>query len=235
MKIIRIALITTFRAIKVVIRGILNNHKGDYFYQETKRWADKLLKITKTEVIVKGLENINGNNYIYLCNHTNYIDIPVLVKALSTDKINFVYRKTLQKVPMLGFALKHSPFIPISRENISKTSITQANQTLNTGSIIIFPEGTRSKTGEINIFKRGAFTIAILSKKNIVPIAVSGIEKITPHDKKLKVIKGKVIVEICEPIKELPQEKEQLLQLIGEIRNEIISKKNENDKLLVAL
>ncbi|MCL2040135.1 MAG: 1-acyl-sn-glycerol-3-phosphate acyltransferase [Bacteroidetes bacterium] len=233
MKIIRIALITTFRAIKVVLRGVLNKHKDDYFYEELKKWADGLLKVMKIEVIVKGAENLNEKNYIYIANHTNYIDIPIVAKALYTDKINFVYRKSLQKVPMLGFALKHSPFIPISRENISKTSISQANQILNIGSVIIFPEGTRSKTGDINIFKRGAFSVAVLSKKNIVPIAISGVEKVTPPDKKLKIIKGKVIVEICNPIKELPEEKEQLLKVIAEIRNEIILKKNENDKLLI--
>jgi len=233
MKIIRIALITTFRAIKVVLRGIVNKQKGDYFYEEMKKWANELLKIMEIEVIVKGTENINENNYIYLCNHTNYIDIPILIKALAADKINFVYRKSLQKVPMLGFALKHSPFIPISRENISKTSISQANKTLNSGSIIIFPEGTRSKTGDINVFKRGAFSIAVLSKKSIVPIAISGVEKVTPPDKKLKINKGKIIVEICPPIKELPEEKEQLLKIISDMRNEIIAKKNENGRLVM--
>ena len=226
MKIIRIALFTTFRAIKVVIRGIINKGEGDYFYEEMKKWATELLKST-AEVKVKGLENIDKNEkYIYIANHTNLIDIPILIKAIEHDKINFVYRESLQRVPMLGFALKHSPFIPIVRENFKKTSIEYANNILKkTGSVVIFPEGTRSRTGEIGTFKRGAFMLATLSNKKIVPICISGVENITPPNGGLKINKGKVLVEFLSPIEKLPTERNELLTAIKNIRNTIVCKK----------
>ena len=224
MRAIGIALFTTFRAIKVVIRGVINKHQGDYFYEEMKKWADELLKSAGTEIIVKGLENIDKNEkYIYIANHTNLIDIPILIKSLYFDKINFMYRASLQRVPMLGFALKHSPFIPIVRENFKKTNIEQANNILkNAGSVVIFPEGTRSKTGEIGEFKRGAFTLAAFSNKKIVPICISGVEKITPPNAGLKINKGKVMVEILSPILKLPAERNELLSAINDIRNMVM-------------
>jgi len=135
------------------------------------------------EVIVTGTENLSKDeNYIYIANHTNLIDIPILVKALQNDNINFMYRQSLQKIPMLGLALKISPFIPIVRESSKNAmqSVEQASNTLLNASVIMFPEGTRNYTGEVAKFKRGAFLLAQISKKKIVPISISGVEKITP-------------------------------------------------------
>jgi 1-acyl-sn-glycerol-3-phosphate acyltransferase len=230
----KIALFTTFRTIKVVLRGILNKQQGDYFYEETKLWANELLQSTKTKIIIKGIDNLNFNEtYIYIANHTNLLDIPILIKALANDKINFIYRESLQKVPVLGFALKHSPFIPIVRENIKITNMEQANNILqNSGSVIIFPEGTRSKTGNIAKFKRGAFMLAMMSNKKIVPIAISGVEKITTPDKAFTINQGKVIVEICPPIDKLPTDRSKLLNVIENIQNMITNIKIQNNNMI---
>jgi 1-acyl-sn-glycerol-3-phosphate acyltransferase len=59
-------------------------------------------------------------------------------------------------------------------------SVERANNVLESGSIIMFPEGTRSLVGEVGKFKRGAFLLAKLSKKKIIPISVAGVELITP-------------------------------------------------------
>jgi 1-acyl-sn-glycerol-3-phosphate acyltransferase len=144
------------------------------------------LNITGTKVVVSGIENIDENEkYIYIANHTNLIDIPIAVKALQHDNINFVYRESLQKVPMLGLALRKSPFIPIVRENSKNAmaSVEKANNILKNASVIMFPEGTRSYTGETGKFKRGAFLLATMSNKKIVPISIAGVELITPSTK----------------------------------------------------
>ena len=229
-KLFKIIFFTTFRTLKVFL-NLQNKQRQNYFYEEMKIWAEELLESTKTEIIVKGIENINfEDTYIYISNHTNLLDIPILIKTLSNDKINFIYRKSLQKVPILGFALKHSPFIPIVRENIKIANMEQANDILqNSGSVVIFPEGTRSKTGNVIKFKRGAFMLAVMSNKKIVPISISGVEKITPPIKRLKINKGKVIVQICSPIDKLPTDRTNLLIEIEKIQNMIIAIKKEND------
>ena len=216
-KISFIALSTTYRTLKAVTIGKFSNNSSEIFFKEMKLWASEIVKATGTEIQIQGLENINKNEtYIYIANHTNLLDIPVLIKAIP-DNIHFMYKESLQKVPMLGFALKNSPFIPIVRENI-KNSMEGINKSVeslkNSGSVIIFPEGSRSKTGELAPFKRGAFMIASKAEKKIIPITIIGIEKILPADNQLRLTKGIVKVIINKPIEKLSENRTEMMNTI---------------------
>jgi 1-acyl-sn-glycerol-3-phosphate acyltransferase len=130
---------------------------------------------------------------------------------------------------MLGLALKTSPFIPIVREKgkNSMAGIDKATEILkDSGSVILFPEGTRSKNGTIAKFKRGAFLIASKSKKKIVPVTVDGVERIMPQHQKIQLEKGTVYVTINKPIDYIPQDKTQLTLLMEDIRQLMITQKN---------
>ena len=214
------ATVMTYRTIKAFIGCLFLKNKNDFFFSEMKKWANEVLKSMETEVVVRGTENISPDEtYIFIANHTGYIDIPILVKAIP-DNIHFMYRKSLEKIPMLGLALKTSPFIPIVRENNKNAmkGVEKAVESLqNSGSIILFPEGTRSKNGELLPFKRGAFLIASKSQKTIIPITVVGVEKIFPSDKKFYFRKGKIIVTINPPIEKLSDERNQLMQQINSL------------------
>jgi len=212
--------VMSYSAIKVFVCSFFLKDKNSFFFKEMSKWASGILRATGTEVVVRGAENIAPNEtYIYVANHTNYIDIPILVKAIP-DKIHFMYRASLQKVPMLGLALKTSPFIPIVREN-NKNAMDGINKAVaslnNSGSVILFPEGTRSKTGELAPFKRGAFLIASKSNKKIIPVSIVGVEKICPPDKNLHFNKGQVIVTINKPIESLSEERNELSQQINSL------------------
>jgi 1-acyl-sn-glycerol-3-phosphate acyltransferase len=214
------ATVMSYRAIKVFICSFFVKDKSSFFFKEMDKWANGILRATGTEVIVRGMKNIAPNEtYIYIANHTNYIDIPILVKAIP-DKIHFMYRASLQKVPMLGIALKTSPFIPLVPEN-SKNAMAGINRAISSlndsGSVILFPEGTRSKTGELAPFKRGAFLIASKSNKKIIPVSVVGVEKICPPNKNLQFNKGRVIVTINKPIESLSEERNELSQQINSL------------------
>ena len=208
----------SYRAIKVFIVSFFLKNKSDFFFKEMSKWANSMLNATDTEVVVRGVENINPNEtYIYIVNHVNYIDIPILVKAIP-DKIHFMYRESLRKVPMLGIALKTSPFIPIIRGD-NKNALDGINKAVeslnNSGSVILFPEGTRSKTGKLAPFKRGAFFIAAKSNKKIIPISIVGVEKIFPPEKMIHFNKGTVVVTINQSI-----------ELVAENRNELTKQIN---------
>jgi 1-acyl-sn-glycerol-3-phosphate acyltransferase len=220
--------IVTKRATRAFFKSTILKKDINHFFYEFEKWADDLLVATRTQVIVKGLENINlDEKYIYIANHTNYLDIPILVQAIP-DRIHFVYRQSLQKIPMLGLALKASPFIPIVREKgkNSMAGIDKATEILSkSGSVILFPEGTRSKNGEIAKFKRGAFLIASKSKKKIVPVTIDGVERVMPQNQKIQLDTGIVYVTINKPIDNIPEDKTQLSVLMEEIRQQMIEQK----------
>jgi 1-acyl-sn-glycerol-3-phosphate acyltransferase len=189
---------------------------------------------------VSGLDNIDTNeSYIYIANHTHLLDIPILIKSIKTDNIHFVYRKSLQKVPVLGLALKKSPFIPIIRESNKNAmdSINQATELLKTRSIIMFPEGTRSDDGITKKFKRGAFLLAASTNKKIVPISISYPLPIPDsNDFSYSDLKNlnlkKIYVQINNPIESIPVDRSEQNLFIDDIQKLIAHQVQSNKNKL---
>lgn len=179
-----------------------NRKKIDYFHNTAKDWGNSILRIAgvKTEVI--GLENINPNdNYVFVSNHSSLFDIPVLQSSLPCN-FRIVYKKELEKIPFFGYVLVKSPYIGIVREDSQDAmkGMKQAILDFQKGaSILLFPEGTRSKDGNLQEFKRGAFMLASKSQKPIVPITLIGTNKIMPKGN-LSFVGGIVRVIIHPPI-----------------------------------
>lgn len=178
----------------------------DYFHNTAKKWANSILKIARVATKVEGLENIDTKeSYVYVSNHASLFDIPVLQTALPCN-FRIVYKKELEKIPFFGYVLRKSPYISIVREDSKDAmkGIKQAIEDFQKGaSVLLFPEGTRSKDGNLQSFKRGAFMLAAKSRKSIVPITLIGTNKIMPKGK-LKFVGGEVRVVIHKPI--LPPE-----------------------------
>ncbi|MDR0926718.1 MAG: 1-acyl-sn-glycerol-3-phosphate acyltransferase [Ignavibacteria bacterium] len=186
-----------------------------------KLWAKRLLWCSGTSIEVVGMENIVPNEkYIYLPNHTNLIDIPILFAAIPDD-LHFMYRLSLQKIPILGLALRSLPFIPIIRENSKNAvgGIAHAAQTIKEhGSVVLFPEGTRSYNGKLDKFKRGAFALAEQTGNKIVPVTIRGVANITPQGG-IKINKGEVLVTINKPITDIPADRTEMRHFIDDIHN----------------
>ena len=113
---------------------------------------------------------------IYMFNHSSFID-PFLFAYCIKDKSTAVIAKELSKYPIFGQMLKTYKAIPIDRQNKSSAieSINQAQETLKQGlNIIILPEGTRTKTGYLQPFKKGGFHMGINTQSLIIPVGVLG-------------------------------------------------------------
>ena len=163
-------------------------------------------------------------SYIFVTNHQSYVDIPVLMKAIP-NTIRFIYKKQLSKIPIFGWGMYLSGYIPIDRENVRTaiTSLKKAATKIKSGiSVVIFPEGTRSLDGSLGDFKRGMFVLADEAKVEIVPVAIDGTYKILPRDK-FKMKSGHIKVTINEPI---PYRKDP--KLLEEIKNIIQENLNQN-------
>lgn len=125
---------------------------------------------------VSGKENIPNYPAIYISNHTSLLDIPILFAAIN-QPLFYVAKMELKRVPFLGQYMQAMGMIFIDRSNREQAmlSMRSAIQDIAKGkSIVVFPEGTRSKTGELQPFKRGAFVIACEGEIPIVPVVIRG-------------------------------------------------------------
>ena len=128
---------------------------------------------------VAGREHILDRPAIYCVNHTSNVEPPVLFAALRrlTPRLHILYKAELRRLPILNIGFDLVGFIPVDRGNREQTSraLEKAVARLNGGaSFFVFPEGTRSRTGELLPFRKGAFHMAMRAGAPIVPIAISG-------------------------------------------------------------
>lgn len=168
-----------------------------------RRWARTMLRICGVTVRVHGGGSLAaGQNYIFASNHISLIDSPTLV-AFIPKPLCFVAKKELFSVPFMGWYLHRQGHVPIERGDpkAALRSLNDAAKAIEQGrkSVLMFPEGTRSKTGEMQPFKEGISLLAIRSGTPVVPVAVRGTQAVMPS-KALTITPGAVDLFIGEPI-----------------------------------
>ncbi len=199
------------------------------FFAIAKHWAHHVIYAGRVKLEIKGLEKLDINeSYIFCANHSSMVDIPIMIVALRHN-CRIIFKHELVKVPIFGWCLSLSPYISIKRENPrdSMAGIDKAIESIRAGgSLLVFPEGTRTLDGKLGKFKRGAFLLASRSGKKIVPVTIVGSQVIMPN-KALLVNKGKVSVIISDPIEYFGTTKIDEMKLIDTVFNEI------NDNLAI--
>jgi 1-acyl-sn-glycerol-3-phosphate acyltransferase len=129
---------------------------------------------------VEGGENIlRDRAAVYAVNHTSNVEPPVLFDALHElfPRLRILYKAELRSLPILTRAFDLAGFVPLERGNPDQSlpAIDGAAAALRAGnSFLIFPEGTRSRTGALLPFKKGGFIMALKAQAPIVPVAISG-------------------------------------------------------------
>ena len=121
---------------------------------------------------------------VFVCNHISNIDPPALFMVL--PRIAVILKRELRRIPLLGYVMEIGGFIYVDRQSRGsrREALEKAVATLERGiSLLVFPEGTRSRDGRLLPFRPGPFTIAIEAQKPIVPVTVHGTRELMPKGK----------------------------------------------------
>jgi 1-acyl-sn-glycerol-3-phosphate acyltransferase len=173
---------TMFCVSGALIWGFLRRD-ADYFYRAQRDWARGLFWLCGIELEVSGAEHMDPNGaYVIVGNHNSYMDIPSLFASLPKLP-QFMAKRELSRIPFLGAALRAGRHVLVERGNhaSAKTSLDRAADQLRQGAaILVFPEGTRSTSGELGAFKTGAFRLAKLGQVSVLPVGISGTRHILP-------------------------------------------------------
>jgi 1-acyl-sn-glycerol-3-phosphate acyltransferase len=162
-KIFLLAVYTIICSVFAIIFSVFDRTFFLYF-RLAKFFSTGILWISGIKLKITGLENFSSKKaYVFVSNHSSQYDIVTLQKAIP-NRISIVFKKELAKIPIFGWQLYIGPYVMIDRKNPESAlkSIEEAKKlmSLRNISIVVYAEGTRSVTGEIQPFKRGAFRLA---------------------------------------------------------------------------
>jgi len=166
-------------------------------------WSARFLRLAPIDYEVHGAEHVDpSRSYVVVSNHLSNFDIPLLFRALP-GKLRFLAKKELFKIPVVGPAMTKVGIVKIDRQHAmtAHEAINAAARTLLARGhwLIVFPEGTRSRTGETQPFKKGAFRIAVDNQVPILPVVVDGTRDVWPPGAKV-FYPGSASVTILAPI-----------------------------------
>lgn len=173
------------------------------YFWVSRMFPKGILDISRIKLKVTGLENLDSSElYVYVSNHSSMYDIPAMQIAFP-NRATMMFKKELAKIPIFGWQLYLGPYIIVDRESGEKArkSIDRAIDQMKKRriSLLLFAEGTRSKTGEVQPFKRGAFNLAAKIGVPVVPTSISGTAAILPKGK-LRITPGTITVHFDKPI-----------------------------------
>ena len=138
-------------------------------------WAWLILVTTGVRTSARGVELVDRSApYVFVSNHQSIYDIPVLFVALPVQ-LRIIAKASLGRFPVLGWHLRWTGHLLVDRARTGVSTLKQVGRMMRRGhSLIVFPEGTRSRDGRVGRFRRGLFLLAIEAGLPVVPVAVAG-------------------------------------------------------------
>ena len=214
----------------VVIVVALFSRNGNAPHLVARAWARSILFVSGIHVHVNGLENLNvDGSCILMPNHQSNFDIPVLLGCLPIQ-FRWLAKAELFKIPIFGRGMRGCGYISIDRSNRKSAfqSLAEAAAKIRNGvSVLIFPEGTRSRDGRILPFKKGGFVLSVDAGVPIVPIVIFNTWSIMPKDR-LRIRTQSVRMDILAPIPTSGYTRKTKDDLMDSVRNTICNAFEEN-------
>lgn len=178
-----IALATLFFGSIAIVAALFRVRSRVYFWC-TQGWSRTILWASGTTIVTHGLESVNWDQPLVLVsNHISGYDIFAIASVLPVP-FYFIGKKELDRIPFFGLAWRAAGHISIDRSDRAQAvqSLSRAADKIRRdgGTVIIFPEGTRSRSAEMLPFKKGAFSLAREARAPVVPVIVLGSDRIQP-------------------------------------------------------
>lgn len=197
--------------------------RGSWFFGVCRLWGRLLLAASWVRVKAEYDPALDpGASYVFLANHQSMFDIPSLF-ATVPGQVRMMAKRSLFRVPIFGWSMAAGGFIPVDRgdRSTAKESFASAVARLRGGvSILLFPEGTRSKTDALLPFERGGFLLAMKSGLPIVPVGIRGTRAVQRKGT-WAIRPGRVTVTFGAPLDPAAYGVRRKNELIAEVRRRI--------------
>ena len=196
---------------------------GEPSHRVASFWAWTILKICGVPVTVEGAEHIEpGQTYVLASNHQSLFDTPILFAHLPLS-FRILYKRSLNRIPFLGWHLFMSGHIGVERENPTRAreSLEHAASRIRGGtSVAVFPEGTRSYDGVMRPFKKGSFRLAVKAGVPVVPLTIVGSHRVMKRGR-VTVYPQSVRLIIGEPVPVAGLSEEEAGTLMDDVRGTV--------------
>jgi 1-acyl-sn-glycerol-3-phosphate acyltransferase len=207
----------------------LMDRRGYFAHWCARSWSRLILVTTGVRVEVSGLERLEpGKAYVFVSNHQSIYDIPILFWSLPFQ-LRIIAKASLGQFPFLGWHLRRTGHMLVDRSRPDRARIfAWASRLMSDGlSLIVFPEGTRSRDGRVGRFKGGSFFLALQAGLPIVPISVVGSRHVMLKGR-LATYPGRVRLVVHDPIATSGQEADDA-KTFGERVRTVIAPVAESD------
>lgn len=201
----------------VTILGCWLGNGHFWGYYPGKLWSWLTIRLFLLPVKVKGRENLDkSQSYVFVSNHQGAFDIFLIYGFLGRN-FKWMMKRQIRQIPFVGMACEYSHQIFVDKRGPSKIKETydKARETLSGGmSVVVFPEGARTFTGHMGVFKRGAFMLADELQLPVVPLTINGSFNVMPRMRDCRWVTWHPLrLTIHEPIYPIGQGKENVVNV----------------------
>lgn len=179
---VAIALLTIVGSVMALMLRLVDA-TGDRIVDLARVWSRIVTGLSGVDVRVVMRGKLEpGTPYVFMANHLSALDIWAVLVALPL-RVRMIAKKQLRQIPLFGWAMAAGRFIFIDRQNAvaARRTIQEAQRRIRSGdSVLLFPEGTRSRDGALLPFKKGGFHLALGAGVPIVPVALKGTRELMP-------------------------------------------------------
>lgn len=179
----------------------LFDSSGRSYAFHARLWARLALALNRTPVELRGVEHLPDGPFILMSNHQSNFDILALIAAIPR-RIYWIAKKELFDIPIFGSSMRRGGYIPLDRSDGRKAlkSMENAAAIIRQGSsVVMFPEGTRSRDGRLLPFKRGGFMLAVRAGVPVIPVTINGSGTVNPGGR-IELFSGRITLTLNPPV-----------------------------------